>query len=539
MSIGSMDAYEDEKFLEDCFIDTGEIEQLLDTDNSKCIIRARTGAGKSALLKTIEYKEDNTIILEPDELALNYIANSNILNFFNDLGIKLDIIYQLLWRHVLVVELIKKKYDIKNEQSKASFFEEITYILNRDNSKKEAIEYLMEWGDKFWLDTDKRIIELTQKLENDLSASTDFKSLGIPFSASGSANISEEKREEISQRAQSVVNDVQIQKLNRVINLLSDDIFVNDQQRYFILIDKLDDEWVDGDLRYRLIRALIETVKKFKKIGPVKIIIALREDLLLSVFDKTRDSGFQEEKYDDFILKLTWTENELHELLDKRITFLIKEQYTGQDVKFNSIFSCKPQGYKAIDYVLNRTFMRPRDAIDFVNLCIETAHGETEISSQILKTAEKKYSQNRFNALCHEWFSSYPLLKQYFNILKNKKNGFRHSDIKKEDIEELALELAGAESHDNDPIKIAAKKVFEANQPVNSIKNKILRILYKLGIIGIKKASFKTISWSYNDEPDMTESEIKYATSFEVHPMLHSILGIDDSYIKLKKSQHS
>lgn len=109
-------------------------------------------------------------------------------------------------------------------------------------------------------------------------------------------------------------------------------LFNNKQQKYYIVIDKLDDEWGDNDndndIRYRLIRALIETIRGFRKIVPVKIIVALRTDLLYRVFDRTRDSGFQEEKYEDYILHIKWRKNELRDLLDKRINLLIRETYT-------------------------------------------------------------------------------------------------------------------------------------------------------------------------------------------------------------------
>ena len=107
-SIGAMDAYEDTKFLSKCFVDTGDINYLIDTNESKCIVVARTGAGKSALLEKIRSEEENTITLLPDELALNYIANSNEIRFFENIGIKLDIFYQLLWRHVYVQHRIIK-----------------------------------------------------------------------------------------------------------------------------------------------------------------------------------------------------------------------------------------------------------------------------------------------------------------------------------------------------------------------------------------------------------------------------------------------
>lgn len=85
------------------------------------------------------------------------------------------------------------------------------------------------------------------------------------------------------------------------------------------MIDQLDEDWAETETRYRFIRALIEEIKSFRNLPQVKILVALRQDLLEIVFDRTRDAGFQEEKYEAYLLPLKWTENELEQLIEKRI----------------------------------------------------------------------------------------------------------------------------------------------------------------------------------------------------------------------------
>ena len=123
MSVGAMDASEDSNYLYKCFVDTGYLSSLTDTDSPKSIVLGRTGSGKTALLNIISNENDNVINLLPQELSLNYITDSNIIRFFESTGVKLDLFYQLLWRHVLTVELIKKKFKINNENNKKSFFD--------------------------------------------------------------------------------------------------------------------------------------------------------------------------------------------------------------------------------------------------------------------------------------------------------------------------------------------------------------------------------------------------------------------------------
>lgn len=170
-SIGTADAESDDKYISDCFVETGDLDALLDFSSPKRIIVGRTGSGKLALVRKLKEVEENVIELPPQNLSLAYIANSDILKFFEAAGVNLDLFYQLLWKHVLTVELLKNKYKIKNEDQKRSFLSNLFSSIKKDRSKEQAINYLREWGEKFWEETEYRVKELTTKVETDLKAS--------------------------------------------------------------------------------------------------------------------------------------------------------------------------------------------------------------------------------------------------------------------------------------------------------------------------------------------------------------------------------
>ena len=118
-SIGANAAEDDEAFLTDCFVDTGDLGMLLDFNNSKCIACGRTGSGKSALLQSIKRRRAHQIIeIRPETLSFNYIANSTIIRFFIDLGVNLDPFFKLLWRHIVAVEIIRHKFRLKTPEAK-------------------------------------------------------------------------------------------------------------------------------------------------------------------------------------------------------------------------------------------------------------------------------------------------------------------------------------------------------------------------------------------------------------------------------------
>ena len=113
---------------------------------------------------------------------------------------------------------------------------------------------------------------------------------GFSFSIGEGQKISEQQRIEIIQRAQTVVNRVQVKELTQIITLL-DRILDDPQKRYYIIIDRLDEDWVEEKLRYQLIHALIEAVKEFRRVRHAKVIVAIRHDLLDRVYRHTRHTS--------------------------------------------------------------------------------------------------------------------------------------------------------------------------------------------------------------------------------------------------------
>ena len=108
-NVGAAAAEHDSQFLDACFVDTGDVKFLLDRKNPKRIIVGRTGAGKTALLYRITNSTSHVIQLSPHDLSLNFIATNKVIAFFEEAGVNLAPFYGLLWKHLLVVELIKEK----------------------------------------------------------------------------------------------------------------------------------------------------------------------------------------------------------------------------------------------------------------------------------------------------------------------------------------------------------------------------------------------------------------------------------------------
>ena len=64
--IGAYDAIEDQEFLQNCFIDTGDYEIMTNTSDHRSILLGRTGSGKTALIEMLRSREDRVIVIDPE-----------------------------------------------------------------------------------------------------------------------------------------------------------------------------------------------------------------------------------------------------------------------------------------------------------------------------------------------------------------------------------------------------------------------------------------------------------------------------------------
>lgn len=526
-NIGEAEAESDDEFLSKCFVDNGDIGTLLDCKASQRILVGRTGAGKSALIKMVQSRGDHVISVPPEQLALSHLSNSSVIKFFEEAGANLDVFYQLLWRHVLVVELLKHKYKINNEQSQRSFLQVLSQLVNPDKAKQQAVEYLRKWGENFWNETEYRVKEVTSKLESDLKSSLTTPALLGKLEAGASSKLSEEEKAEIVQRGAHVVSQVQIKALADVLKLLREEIFNDSQERYYITIDDLDTKWATDSIKFKLIRALIETVKNFRQIETVKIIVSLRLDLLQRVVDATKDSGFQSEKYESLFLRLKWNKADIVNIVDARLAQLVKQRYTTRAIGLRELFPQSVGRVNFEDFLVQRTFLRPRDAILFINECIVRAADRGQINSQIILDAEDSYSQKRLDSLTEEWVGIYPLVAKYLSIFSQRKESFKLSDLTAKEFEEWVYANILNHEDSRDPVySIAQKFYLEEKSDEFSVRRELVKCLYAVGAAGVKTGPTAPWVWSYYSDHRLVESSLHGDTAITLHPLFWKAIGV-------------
>lgn len=532
--IGASDAQEDKELLLKCFVDTGDLDVLADTRRSESIVLGRTGVGKTALLAMLQDREEKVTALDPLDLALNYLANRPLLNFFMDIGVDMDLFFRVLWRHIIAIEVIKLASLTSGEQGIRSFFQTIQDRAYRNRSKRIAQEYLRRYPD-FWKDTQVLIRQETNTLEkgvnNSIDATLGAKISGIVFGQAGYSRadfnrLSHEERKEIAQIGQDVVNRMQMRELSAVMELLADEFLRDRQKKYFITIDKLDENWTSNLLRYRLIRALFETIKDFNsRISQVKVICAIREDLLDRVFRFTRSQGDQQEKYRSLYLQLYWQQKELVDVLDLRVNQLLAHRYAkNQRVRIGDVLPKRVQQSNTVKYIIGRTLSTPRDVIMFFNECIKQADGKTKISQPDVLAAEGIYSELRLRALADEWSADYSTLGEAAFMLKRTKKSFTIGGLDKHEFEDQILEylFKAQQKEGNDYIY----RLVEEKLDFDAVISELLHLFYQVGIVGVKKEKYLETYWSHRGDK-IHLSDVNGDARFHIHPAFFRILGIN------------
>ena len=94
-----------------------------------------------------------------------------------------------------------------------------------------------------------------------------------------------------------------------------------------------------------------------------------------------------------------------------------------------------------LDYMLERTMMRPRDLILFFNFCIQRAADRPVITAQIMHDAEGEYSRARLRSLADEWVGDYPNLADFSMLFREQKEQFKLGELDNDQCQEFCLEF--------------------------------------------------------------------------------------------------
>lgn len=375
----------------------------------------RTGSGKSAIVRVIDQRCENVIVLDPNTLAFTYLTGSNVLEFFTIIRQHMAPFYKALWKHILTVTLIKLVFD-----DSETLFDRWLHAIptgrnrRRNRTRDKSLEYVKKFEGKFWQETESYVKQIETTVRDKIQASSKVaaKVLG-QLELSGQFDVendlSARELTEVQRLTRAIVNPSQLSLLHEVIKDLNSDKLSREQREYFICIDDLDSNFVDSEFRYEIIAGLLTAVHEMNFHDNVKILCVIRTNLYDLVDAKSVGLDNQREKLEATMFQLKWSEQDLKSLVEKRLNSIYRKEYQQSWITVNQILPTpkKKMNISAWGYIVSRTLMRPRDLLVFFNAIMDRISTSGKVTWTIIYEAEKEYSNSRFNAIVDEYKENY------------------------------------------------------------------------------------------------------------------------------------
>lgn len=473
-NFGTIDAESDENLI-DYFYQTEVINDLI--DYKKSLVIGRKGTGKTAIYKFLQHKEQ-----EKFSPLLFRDYPWKLHDKFRNQTVSDRESYVNSWTFFFYIEIFKRIIVLKDSV--------------KDKKTIKQINSLEKWIKKNWGTTlfdHKEVMQPHSKLK---------WTLNPQIMGCGLGSLSKEfsQTEKISGT---------LSEYNRKFHEILLKILQSFDNEIIIAFDELDLAYDINDNEYknRLIGLLLTTYNFFQIYREkIKIFVFLRSDIfnMLDFQDKNKIK-------DNMVEFLDWdptsvsSKLSLKKLIANRIAYMTNDKSDNFERVWNEVFDNAKIGNNKLkwNFIIDRTFLRPRDVIKFINLALDEAKNrlltepETvdKINNNDIHTMRSKYSTYLFEELKDEISGKYPNYNLYFDILRS--------------IHTMNFSRDTFEKH----FKLIPNKKKQG-ETVDSILEK----LYEFSVIGFYKAGGgyggSEYRFQYKSDYQAFNSQ---ATTFQVH----------------------
>lgn len=473
---GKREARLRENFEDYYFNYNGIYEKILEKD--KYLVLGRKGTGKTLLAEYVRKKLFN------ESNSFCELCSCRSFRFKDLFSLKTKDLkpneYTSIWEWLLLIKLAK--------------------ILIKDNcAEEDAVSKLKKFFDScflgYKLDDMNKIVEITKSSKITGGLLSKYFSLN----GEGAKTI-----KEVNCTYLDYLDDLR----STVLQALS-----TSQSRYILIFDELDDQFRNEELYKSNIISLIKIVDKLnleflENDISVKFVLMLRTDIFYILNDSDLNKIEQ-----DCSVKIDWgiVSNEESPLV-KMILLKIGQSIEKRGFQKLNDLELKekffPEGfhtprkiYKPFEFLLARTFLRPRDIITFLRLVVEKYPRKEYFSEQDVRSIEREYSEYLLKEIKNEMHghvdeniinAAFTLLRQY------KRKNFTYEKIEKYYFKNIEI-----------------YKQFD-------LKN-LLKLLFDFGVIGNtwNDKNITYYSWNYREN-----TTIDYQKNFNIHIGLRKALNI-------------
>lgn len=432
----------------------------------KSLIIGRKGAGKSAICLMLHNNfvcEHNTYscLITPDAISAEEIRR------FELLGVNEEQAKKMVWLYIFLVQIAKFILEIAKKEKIEN--EDIAKIKEFLIANKEINE--LTFQDKFW-----RIIS---RIKASITLSAFGQEVELQTNDTPNEGIKLESKLEFLEQY----------LLRQIANI--------NHFNLYLLVDKVDEIWNNDSWSDLMVISLLMASKQInEKFAKAKCIVFLRKDIydLLKFHDRDKFRGDE--------VHLQWTDDKLEQLILLRANASLNENMNINEF-WERFFPHKVDNINTFNFLIERTLKRPRDIIQFCNLCRDNAqvNGNIVISEEDIFQATEVYSNWKLNDLIAEWKINYPYLNDLFILFSNS-----NYLVSRKRFQQLFSQIkANLELRYSDYIESFSE-------------DSILNILYSIGFIGIERNG-KT-SYYYEDSQTVEFKD----KMFVVHPAFRNSL---------------
>jgi len=378
LDLGASSAENEIRFLEKYYLKTDQYFKSLRGEAH--LVVGRKGSGKSAIFLQIRDKErskNDTIVLDlkPDGYKLIKFKEE-ILSFLEEGTFQHTIM--AFWEYVLYLEICRKilsqdKENYLRDHNLFNLYKKIHDLYNVDDYSLEG-----DFSERLTL------------LINNITTKYKEKNLSKSLVRLSTPQITE------------ILYCHDLKEIKK--NVTS---YMKHKNMLWLLFDNIDKGWPTSGLEHQdliIIRALIDATRRIERVFSkedidVKTIVFLRNDVYELLVSETSDRGKEGS------VLLDWTDKDLlGELLRLRIISNIEEKNSSLQELWLKICISHFNGEDTLQYLLERSLMRPRFLINLINHCKSFAINlnHAKIQEEDIEKGLQAYSTDLLSDICYE-----------------------------------------------------------------------------------------------------------------------------------------
>ncbi|WP_280883237.1 P-loop ATPase, Sll1717 family [Streptomyces pseudovenezuelae] len=267
-----------------------------------------------------------------------------------------------------------------------------------------------------------------------------------------------------------------------------------------LMVDQLELVWsAETDSNSMVIGLLLAAKHAASLYGrAVSVLLFLRADIYDSLHFGEGDKFRGDE------LRIAWTEQALRDLALARARASAGAELTPE-ILWGDLFPAEVEGEETATYLFRRCLPRPRDAIQFLNLCQETAsliNGRDRITEADVVQAGRQFSDWKLKDLALEYLVAHPFLKHLFPLFQN--TGY----VVTRTVLGTRFEAAAESLH----------RLFPAYADALTVHG-VVDVLYAVGFLGVRRGN--DVVFAGGDDLPAQFHE----TEFHLHPCFRAALG--------------